>query len=711
MHELAFPVDASELKAVCNGVEYPILLDTDTFDRAGVDGDEPILPLCRGDEFVGEVLEGQWHKGWTGAWKAANPFTAILDSANDIVEFGGLSNVQNVWVEGWINGQQPIPLMHETEVTVLMEVPTNTASGANQGFGFRFYIIAEKCETDPMNQTNSLYWEIDVTNGGLLLEVTKEVDSAQTVMFNGSDYDANNARAATDPVVIWRIVIHDGHHGAASPSDDRHMHVYLRQGANRAAAEAATEYELIDSGGTEDSPYDISDLWFKTGYPAYLIRTEDDTDHFNQTTNKEAVSDYLRVDYPQFSLRYNQTVANFNKGDVEVWDGDPDGAGIQVFDEDHEFTGDCYIQNGVTRLHVDDAVNYGLKLYYYTGAAWAMPLDRLRFWSSGQSIAYPVFKRIDHISTEKTVITVKMCDSATDNDDYFITLQVTLLRGARYITIRMPEVYPIEDVRLYFNYLTGLRFGYVGNDEIGDDDANVTGTNATMTDNFLECLDNAGSAVIGALATNYVPTSDFTATDGGNLEIRDIDGVDVNNVEFLVGVIPFAKVANTFKQGGSFTADGSADTATPGVGETGTVLRLDAQNEGGHWALTAGTHLPAGRYFCYFRDYSVGADQNYDIRVYNNTDGEYRNEEGTYVTAQAQVGAWTYHGIVFDITDTDVTGGDAIWVQCVQPNAGPNTVYIDYALIVPIGDGMNWPQDIAHAALRRYSKPRRLYER
>ena len=77
------------------------------------------------------------------------------------------------------------------------------------------------------------------------------------------------------------------------------MNVYLKQSDTLANAELATENEL------DNSPYDISDLAFNVGYPAYKIYTQNAT-YFGTTYDSadRAESTYLRLNYPsQFNVK------------------------------------------------------------------------------------------------------------------------------------------------------------------------------------------------------------------------------------------------------------------------------------------------------------------------------------------------------------------------------------------------------------------------
>jgi len=295
-------------------------------------------------------------------------------------------------------------------------------------------------------------------------------------------------------------------------------------------------------------------------------------------------------------------------------------------------------------------------------------------------------------------------DTGTQDGDYYVDTEITLEQGKYYITEEIKNMFPISnEVRVWFFDSTTLRWGYVGNSDVGDDDLGIDGQNTTMTDNLMVAFDDAGAAVLAILSTTQKPddaTAYLQAQDGGDLNIVDFLPATAPGTILMYGLVPFSLIANLWWQYNELTLDGGATTATPGVGEDTGVVQLDAQNEGAHKDLTAGTSLPAGTYAFIIRDYGVGAVQNYDARVYNSTDGDYRNEEMAYVTFQAQNAAWTYRTVFFDITDQDVTDGDTIELKVNQPNAGPNTVYIDYFLIVPISNGADWPKDLCHNFVR-----------
>lgn len=712
MQELGFPVGASTIRALINNVNYPLLLDTDTFDRAGEDGDIPILPLCRGDEFIAS-LEGQWKKGWDANMDADQAFTAIIVSGT--LEFEGEADVAGTAGNGWINGHHIIPLLDAIELNFTMQVPVDdTGATPARDIQFDFFLRKQKAVDVPTTDNDYLQWSINVDEAGLLISIFREIGGASTTLFDGSTYDDTTARATGDlEGLVWRVVIHDGIAGASSPSDVRHMHVYLKQKDTITNAEGETENEL------STSPYDISGLTFLSAYPAYRIYSQNTT-YFD--SGNEAKSTYLRVDYPLFHLAYDIAEADRGKGNLELWDnrGSATESDWQlVQDPDHEFgTNDVILQGGLVRVYVDRLVQYGLNFLYWTGAAWAEPVDRLYLTlvTDAQDLSYPILRSVEQVSPEKMAVIIRLMDSSTVNEDYYADVRVTLERGKRVAKFELLEVYPIQDVRVWFLDSTTIRFGYVQDDAVGDDDVNITGNNTTLTDNFLVAFDESLTWLAGVF-TNQKPAGGnarFQASDGGDLALEDIDSPELLTSTFWTFIVPFSLAANLFEEAEDATLGGGA--TTPGndpnaSGAGNNYVLLNAQNETVDYSFVAGTALPEGRYLAVFRaldDNQVADD--FEMSVINSTDGDYRNEEhaDVHITLTA---SYAYSGIIFDITAQDVTDGDTIRVRAKKDTAGANNIRVDYFLLIPLGDGADMPQDFAHATMREFTKPRRIIER
>ena len=559
-HMMGLPVSATAPKIVYKSEDYSLLLDTDTFDRAGEDGDIPIIPLCGGDKFVGEALEGEWRKGWSAN---ISTFTATIDSG--ILHMTGVAKVAGTSGWGCINGHHPIPMLDELEVTVSMEVPVDdTGITANRDIEFEFYIKQDKDETDPFGDDNYLVVYTNVSDLGLRLYIKKKVGGVLSTIASGQDYTMAGDRGVGDlEATIWRL-IPNGKPGTVGAT----LSVYLRQSDTLANAETATEHEVTGS------PFDISDLAFNVGYPCYAIWTENTT-YFGTAYDSadRAASGYLRVKYPpSFRTPYDFVDANYGEGSVELWDGDPAvAASSRVYDEDHPFTNDPYLQNGLLRLHIDGGVQYGLKLYGYYGAAWGMPADQIRFYlpDDAKALEHPFLEKVVQVTTEKIIVDVKMCDDNTNDDDYFLKIRLTLTRGSRVLKMTMRETYPVQTLRVWYYDSTVIRFGYVGDDEIGDDDMATDGENSTLTDNFLVALDDAGETCLSGMFTDEKPTAapaEFQAIDGGDLKLYDIAAGDVLTTTIWFYITPFSLVANLFEEAEDATISAAARSYLDGEG-------------------------------------------------------------------------------------------------------------------------------------------------
>jgi len=705
-HMVGLPVSATNLSISREGESYPLLLDTDTFDRAGEDGDIPVLPLNGGDEFVGEALEGQWHKGLDAN---IDTFTATINSG--VLRLTGVAKVAGTAGIGWINSHHPIPMLDGLELTVSMEVPVDdTGITANRDIVYGFFLKQDKNEVVPTNDNNYINIRTLVNENGLILYLRKRVNGIVTTLDSGYDYTMDGTQSTGNlEATIWRLVF-NGKPGTPGAT----LSVYLKQSDTLANAETATENEL------DGSPYDISDLAFVIGYPSYRIYTQNTT-YFGATYDSanRAASTYLRVNYDNspFKVHYDFTPADYGEGDVMLFDGDPDSGGVRVYDEDHEFANDVYLQNGLIRLHLNEAVVFGCLFELYTGAAYTEAIDHHGYalQTSAKNLSYPHLVNVVYLSPEKIVLSIKLTDTASNDDDYYIIETVTLVRGAYYFKASPQQAYPLETTYLIHYNSPTPRFGYVGDNGIGDTDLAITGNNATLTDNFLIAFDDvdANNKLI-SLSTDKEPDdapTRFQAFQGGSLYIQNYVPQTLLSTDFFLGFSQFSNVSNLFEEAEDGVLEGGASSDADAGASGGAAAKYDAQSERSIHRLTAGTDLPAGRYLAVFRmrDTNQVAD-DVGLRAWNQTDNEYRNREGKTKTITVTA-TYAYYGLIFDITDADATGTDLIKIYSQKNLADANTVYEDYILIIPIGNGMNWSQDLAHSALRGVTQLPRLCER
>jgi len=287
-----------------------------------------------------------------------------------------------------------------------------------------------------------------------------------------------------------------------------------------------------------------------------------------------------------------------------------------------------------------------------------------------------------------------------------------LERGRYYYEARPTQFIPALQQTPFITNSLG-RFGYAGDGAFGDEDVSSTGTNTTMSDNFSTLIDPNGVAAIGFIASkNNKPSSAWQAYIGKYILFSNLIPGEVEETIMLIGAVPFSLIANTFKEAEDATLAGGATVVDPDAAASNlkSVL-LDAQNETVYYQVVAATNLPAGRYVAAFRirdTNQVASDVG--LRVYNNTDSQHRGEKGAY-DDRTVTATYDYYCVPFDITGTDAAGTDTIYVQVNKQTADANEIYVDYFLIVPLGDGRDGPQDLAHAALRTSDNRRRVFRR
>jgi len=287
----------------------------------------------------------------------------------------------------------------------------------------------------------------------------------------------------------------------------------------------------------------------------------------NAKNNKIEVIDYddyvwdITVPNHIFFVRRNGKVAVSGN----CYDGDPDNGGVRVYSKDHTFTdSEIYLQNGLIRIVLDEYTLGALKTYAYIGGAWILAIDRFRYRlrTSGQDLVYGYLKRINYVSPEKIECVIRLIDSATENEDYFVDLKLTMMRGSLIFKTEFINVYPIESVLVESHPAPNLRFGYIGDNAISDVDLVIGCTNTTLTDNFMTSFDDDGIALLLNLFTNQKPNDGgfdrFGATNASYCFIADVDETDASTTIIYYGVSPFSNISNLFKEAEDATISASA---------------------------------------------------------------------------------------------------------------------------------------------------------
>lgn len=715
-YELALPPDAYNIKlkkAMSQHTKtYAIDPAVAGFTRTGEDDDTIIIPLFGGDEFVGEVLEGHWKKGWSSGMDAAQAFTAIIDGAGTL-ELEGEADVAGTYGYGWLNSHHPIPLMDEIEITVSMQLPVDdTGVTAARDIMFNLILgnkLGTASQPSPQNDWIRIYTDVD--EDGLYIVAQKNVATVTTNLHS-------IARTTGDiEARIWRLVFHDGHYGAASPSDKRHLHIYSKVSDTIANAESETETEL------STSPFNISDILFDVAYLSLEIGSQNTT-YFD--SGNEAKSTYVRVDYPDFDIIYDIAEADRHEDEVELWDGDPDSGGVKVYDVDHAFSNDIYLQNGLVRVFIDETTDWYFQSY--SAGSWQIFFRDIymELETDNKQVYLPHLMKIIYLSPEKCVIRIKLTDTATNDDDYYWILDITLERGKPYHKFEVRLVHPLQRCTVgwfeIYEGNIGYRFGYAGDvdtEGIADNDLTLTINNDTLTDNVFLMFDDDGELWLAGVTTSKKP--DFSASydevtiyDGRALRFYGYKPATLLDAEFYVFCSPFSLVANLFEEAedGNLAGGATTDSDAGAMGASGNSwVVLDAQNEEINYQITAGTDLPEGRYLAVWRIQDLNQVAS-DVILYawNSTDST-RREEIHAEEVKTATGAWAFYSYVFDILSTDISDGDTIAIGCKKATANANEIYVDYVLLVPIGDGESLPQDLTHAVMRDVTKARRVFKR
>jgi len=571
--EVAFPIGATTQELVDKkGTTYDV--SSHTVTRTGEDGAIPILHMNVGDSFNGEILEGGWHKGWDAN---ISTFCATIDSGT--LRLTGVAAIAGTFGRGWINSFHPVPLLDELEVTVSMEVPVDdTGAVASRDMLHYFYIRQDKTENHPVADDNYVVFYIDVDETGLILRIAKKVNGAFSQIASGYDYTMDTTRSTGDlEATIWRIVF-NGKPG----TPDATMSVYLKQSDTLANAESATEYEVTGS------PFDISDLEFDIGYPAYQIYTQNTT-YFGTAYDSanRAASGYLRVNYPQFDVNWGDDTIT-DDGSVMLFDGDPDSDGVRVYDKDHTFANsEIYLQNGLIRSIINEDEVLGLDLACYAGSSWSNVFNSFYFYYNAGAVGCATVLDIVTLTPEKIKLKIRLRESLVIDNDHFTDIYLTMYRGCYAVEIEPITIYPeVDDPRVWWVKSSNIpRFGYIGDDQIYDDDLQRESgdtDNSTMSDNYLIQYDDEGTGVIWGICLNKLPTTKYTLDDaGGVFKIDSFDYDDLGNAKIFIFAIPFDDNENLFVEAEDATISASAREWLVGSGDD-----TETEGDSADWVAT-----------------------------------------------------------------------------------------------------------------------------
>lgn len=714
-YEHPLPIGVTDLRILHNGRTFYLDVDEYPVTRVSEQGNVPILYLFGGDEFVGEVLEGHWKKYWQDELVGSQPFTAMVNTATSQLYFKGEAAVAGSVGFGNIKSIHPIPFLNETEITVALEVPVDNTGAANRDIDLFFFLTKDYQPYLASNDTDYIYFQIEVQQTGMVYKVVKRKAATYTTLFSGTSCTYSTTRGTGDiEAVIYRMVFHDAVPDAEYPQNRNHMHLYLKYGATIADAEDADECEC------STSPFDISDMRYNVGYPSLVIASQNTT-YFDD--GGEGKVGYVRVDYPEgFEIKYDVSEANRVLNEVKLYDGDPDSGGILVYDVDHEFADDPWIDNGILRIEVGEGGLNRPYLHNYClqDLSWKRITSALvPSTDIGSTIPYPYLQRVVCISPEKVVLRLKFLDTLGEYD-VWVEADLTLKRGANYVIWNNYKLNPPDEFEMYL-WAYARQWMYVGDDELAIDDLNVDASNYTMSDNFMVVFDDdTGSTdlfIYFFSAFNKIAdegSQRFFGYRTGTMADSRHGVNDADVYEAVFGCFPWNEfLSSMIEEGEDMT--GAADPVVDATAHAGVYERLNANAEYRTHTKVAGpfatNSLQEGRYLWLVRAKDLNQVANdFWLFVRNSTLTKYRNEEGEK-KAHTLTADWVWYGIVFDILQSDEDDQDNIALYVQKATAAANEIAVDIGVIIPIGNGVEWAQDIAHGMMRKSKPARRILEK
>ncbi|RLG24506.1 hypothetical protein DRN85_07570 [Methanosarcinales archaeon] len=399
-----------------------------------------------------------------------------------------------------------------------------------------------------------------------------------------------------------------------------------------------------------------------------------------------------------------------DRGEVKVYDtmgSDDESDWQRVYDVNHQFVGDCVVENGLVRVIINEGTSEGFKVYWWNGSAWEL----VDGFFAVQQISWnnyiaetPYLNKINSITADEASVRVEMWHSS-----YSTYVDVVLRRGDYNIKLILreksanqvsPEWRSSDCTLGILSGDTGVPLASVMTGSTVGSEADNFSALFNTTDGRLLCIAQTTQEGNQQAYSNSVVYTEFMANRTWMTTLPQ---------SIFLAVVPFSQVSNLFKEAEDATLLGGATVDTTQTDDSGDSVLLDAQNEAVYYSLTGETDLPIGRYIVFVRAKDTNHIENdLGITVYNQTDSRHISEDKNYKNFTL-TSSFTYYGVVFSINDED--SGDTLQVRVYKARSDANNIYIDYFLIIPIGNGESWPQDLAHNALRTFTKHYKVYKR
>jgi len=478
--EFALPPGAKNIKIKTGTQEIAV---EPTYYRHSKDGAIPIVALFGGDEFVGEVLEGQWKKN---IWQDG---MGKLRIHNGKLELEVGSDSDGTTRYGRIYSKNKVLFVNGVEITVQMSVPVSSSS---QLFNNVFILGDDEFGAG----SNNIKLAVWVDSGGVKFLIIRRVNGTWITEYS-SDY-------TTDTEAEFKIRLSDGT-----------VYVYTKEGS-------ATSFTLRWSG----------DNWLPSLlWPQYYPDSKSTTKHI-------LTSDFVRVSYPDFSIKYDlddSDYQNGNRGEVVVWDtmgSSDEDDWVRVYDPSHKFVGDLVLENGLVRFWFKE--DQYLRLYLWDGSSWKY-IGYLNHYDGSTNDSSPSEVTLTSVSLESVSVSFKLNS---------LSHSFTLRRGKPYGEFEITFPQGITDG--WFRIVnTGTRtdFGYAPESKIMDRVLGIRGdTDDTPADNFALQFDRDENVLVFFGMNKQDNMVNNIASELG------CKGFSFASVKAVFGAIPFSKVGNLFKE-------------------------------------------------------------------------------------------------------------------------------------------------------------------
>ena len=470
-YEIALPPGAKNIKIKTATQEIPV---EPTFYRNSKDGAIPIVALFAGDNFIGEVLEGQWLKD------KGNIQGFVAKINNGSLELSGKSEADGTWNAAWITSKCKIPIIDECVVDVHLKVPSSISS---EDVVLIFALSVEEGGS-PEGRGNNINVDLRVATTTFMIRVRKRVNGSETVLLPLTTVNNNEGtfRFKFEP-------------------DDGHFHLYYHDGSG--SVNEATD-ELDGSPFTLDSVFQNALMC-----PSFQLATD-------YATLSTVSSDFVRVTYPNFSVRYDLDDDAFQGEGEELlkkaWDTSGNGNHSVVY-------GATWVRDGKFGKalsfdgeddYLDIPVNEKLQLKTFTICIWTKILSWNRSYQMIFDLEYEIGKGLVRIQRNADAQRLQLAlKDTTDNwhfaytpnlnlnEWYFITVTFTDGNtGKLYLDASLVDETDSLNLHDYVEPILRLGNGFAG--EAGNE---IIGKlliyERILSESEIQTLNNGGSVTDG----------------------------------------------------------------------------------------------------------------------------------------------------------------------------------------------------------------------